>query len=178
MRSRGLCRPHLKRLDAGEDLPTVDFGYGAALRWIEANMGYSGDGCLMWPFPAVDYAYPHMRYEGRQTTAARVMCEKVNGPPPSPKHDAAHSCGRGKQGCMNPRHLRWDTRSGNHADKVAHGTSIRGRRNHRTKLTEADVRYIREMRGKVRGADLARQFGLTQTGILHVQNRNSWAWVE
>lgn len=178
MAKRGLCRPHFRRFEAGEDLPTLDFGYGAGLRWIREHAGYQNDDCLMWPFPHVDYAYPHMRYNGRDTTVARVMCEEVNGPPPSRKHDSAHSCGRGKQGCVNPNHLRWDTRAGNHADKIEHGTSIRGPRNHRTKLTEGDVRYIRAMQGKVRGSDLARQFGLTQTGILHVQNRNSWAWLE
>jgi hypothetical protein len=150
----------------------------AHIPWIEAHVDYDGEECLMWPFPKGENYYPRMLYRGRFTTPSRVMCELVYGPPPSLKYQAAHSCGRGKQGCMNPRHLRWDTPKGNNADKLAHDTHNRGERNSRTKLTEADVRYIREMRGRVRDADLARKFGVTPTGIFHIQHRHAWAWLE
>jgi hypothetical protein len=39
--------------------------------------------------------------------------------------------------------LRWDTVGGNAADRVRHGTSLRGDKNSMTKLTEADVAQIR-----------------------------------
>lgn len=39
--------------------------------------------------------------------------------------------------------LRWDTVSGNHADKVAHGTSNHGERNPSAKLSDQSVREIR-----------------------------------
>lgn len=33
------------------------------------------------------------------------MCELVYGKPPMPKHQAAHNCGKGNLGCINPKHL-------------------------------------------------------------------------
>lgn len=51
------------------------------------------------------------------------MCQKAHGDPPSPKHDAAHSCGRGHEGCVNPNHLSWKTKKQNQADRITHGTS-------------------------------------------------------
>jgi hypothetical protein len=125
----------------------------------------------------VAYAYPHIKYEGRHTTAARVMCEKVHGPPPDESCDAAHSCGMGKQGCMNPRHLRWDTPAGNHADKLIHGTHLRGERNHKNKITEEQARHIRAMKGKVNPAILAKEAGISRAAVYRIHAGQLWAWL-
>lgn len=56
-----------------------------------------------------------------ETTAQwleRHMCKLKNGDPPTPDHEAAHSCGNGKHGCINPNHLRWATDAENMADTV------------------------------------------------------------
>lgn len=64
---------------------------------------------------------------GRSVIVARMVCEEVNGPPPTPAHQAAHSCGKGHLGCITPQHLRWATQVENEADKLIHGTHNRYR---------------------------------------------------
>lgn len=51
---------------------------------------------------------------------SRVVCERVNGPAPTEKHETAHGCGN--SWCVNKRHLRWATHIENEADKLIHGT--------------------------------------------------------
>jgi len=71
--------------------------------------------------------------------------------------------------------LRWDTRRGNHADKVLHGTTVRGERNALAKLTEADVRTVFAMRE--RGAllsEIASTFGVTAANVSNILMRKTW----
>lgn len=63
-------------------------------------------------------------------------------------------CPDGMQGCHDNgdaldnrlRNLRWDTRSGNEADKLRHGTHIRGERHPNLVLTDGVVRKARELK--------------------------------
>lgn len=68
-----------------------------------------------------------MWIDGRTHTVSRLVCEYINGKAPSPEHEAAHNCGKGHEGCVNPLHMRWATRAENFSDKVIHGTSMRGK---------------------------------------------------
>src|SRR5690606_20841041 len=95
-------------------------------------------------------------------------------PRPTPRHEAAHSCGNGHLGCCNPRHLRWASHVANMADKVEHGTHQIGEKHGMARLTENDVRYIRKMRGKVSQQKVAAQFGVTFSAISCVQRRATW----
>ena len=56
---------------------------------------------------------------GRRQSAHRAMCELVHGPAPTPKHQAAHSCHRGCDGCVLPQHLHWATDAENRAERRA-----------------------------------------------------------
>ena len=142
--------------------------------WLRANAGYLGDECLIWPFCRHDNGYARITIKGASTTASRVMCEMLNGPAPSPEHEAAHSCGNGRGGCVTPKHLRWATTAENAADRTAHGMDCPGMRNGRAKLTDADVLEIRRLRGVARQVDLAARFGVNQAGISSIQLGKKW----
>ena len=76
--------------------------------------------------------------------------------------------------------LRWDTRAGNFADKVEHGTKIRGEACHLSRLTETDVRFIKnELAKNQRGVPtrLAKMFGITKGNITAIKQGKSWAHV-
>lgn len=105
------------------------------------------------------------------------MCETAHGPRPSDIHEAAHSCGNGSLGCGNPKHLRWDTPEGNHADKVEHGTTNRGERQWQARLTEADVRDIRAMLGTTKQKDIASLYGLNPCVISEIKTGRKWGWL-
>lgn len=175
VRARGLCGTHYQRRQRGADLPVLESSVGAPGRWIDAHSQYDGLDCLPWPFATTAGGYPIAIHEGQQTTASRIMCEKVYGPPPSPEHQAAHSCGNGHLGCMNRAHLRWDTCAGNHADKLVHDTHMRGERNHQTKLSESDVRAIRRASSAIPYSVLAETYGVSTGQICRIRSGERWS---
>lgn len=174
VRARGLCSAHHQRWLRGADLPILDPVHGMCERWIDDHCQYEGLDCLPWPFARTASGYAVATHNGQVTTASRIMCEKVYGPPPSPEHQAAHSCGNGHLGCMNHRHLRWDTVAGNHADKIEHDTHLRGERNHQTKLSESDVRAIRKASTAVPYSVLAETYGVSPTQIRRIRSGERW----
>lgn len=54
----------------------------------------------------------------------------------------------------------------------------RGEGNPRAKITDAAVREVRRLRGKVRQRDLAEKYGVSKAVICAVQVRRRWAHVE
>lgn len=45
---------------------------------------------------------------------ARLVCEWYQGPPPTPAHEAGHTCPQGENSlCVSPHHLEWMTRTEN-----------------------------------------------------------------
>ncbi|MGN7750589.1 HNH endonuclease [Sinorhizobium sp. 22678] len=110
-------------------------------------------------------------------TPHRLVCKLVKGEPPTDRHEAAHSCGNGHLGCVNPNHLEWKTRSENQLDRVAHGTSLRGERHLQAKLTEREAREIWRLKGVKRQTEIAAEFGVTRYAIYCIHNQRSWAWI-
>lgn len=69
-----------------------------------------------------------------------MVLEAFVGPRPTPEHEGCHNDGEPRNCRLS--NLRWDTAKGNQADKVAHGTSLRGVSSPR-KLTPELVHEIR-----------------------------------
>lgn len=79
------------------------------------------------------------------------------GPKPSERHEVAHNDGdRTNNRASN---LRWDTRTGNFADKVTHGTHNRGERHPNSRLSNAAVAEIRA--SKIAADQVARVHGIS-----------------
>jgi hypothetical protein len=100
----------------------------------------------------------------------------MNGPSPTPRHEAAHSCGNGHLGCVSPRHLSWKTHKENMADKVQHGTLSRGERIRNSKLTESAVRSMKQS-GFADIKGLAKTYGVCRQTIEAVKHGITWSWV-
>jgi len=132
---------------------------GAATKWL-AEFFPSGDDCIEWPFGKTR-GYAVLRVHGRTVIISRHVCEKHNGPAPSVNHQAAHNCGN--RSCVNPTHIRWATRLENEADKIIHGTRPKGDSATWSKLTDAQVAFIRK--SNLRQIDLAAMFDVTQSAI-------------
>ena len=71
--------------------------------------------------------------------------------------------------------LRWDTPSGNHADRVKHGVSNRGERCGTAKLTARQVAEIRA-RGDEPRRVLAAAFGVSPAQISQIVHGKRWAY--
>ena len=152
--------------------------YGSAKRYFEeVVLNYRGSECLIWPFAAGSTGYGLLRHSGRQRVVSRIVCEIINGPPPMDNSQAAHTCGRGRLGCVAPTHLRWASPSENQHDKIAHGTTRRGTRSPLAKLTEADVLNIRAIGKTLSQTEIASRFGITQTTVSKIILGKKWAWL-
>lgn len=84
--------------------------------------------------------------------------------------EAAHNNGqRDDNRLIN---LRWDTRAGNFADKIIHGTACEGERHGRRKLNAADVLAIRSSSGTLR--EIGDLFGVGPMQIHRIKTRENW----
>lgn len=142
--------------------------------WIVAHANYEGDGCLIWPFSTCK-GYPTLGLNRKIVRASRVMCEMVNGPPPSRSHEAAHLCGRGHEACMHPKHIVWKTKSANQLDRRRHGTNRTNRTGRRGALTADQVKAIRAATGT--NMSIAKAFGVSEHTVMRVRNRETYAKV-
>lgn len=134
---------------------------GSKKKWLDAHAQHSGDECLIFPFPRLRNGYGHF---GKPHIAAhRYMCGLLNGEPPTDKHQAAHSCGRGADGCVNPTHLSWKTNAENQVERYQHSGPTRG-----TKITPAQVDEIRLFKGSA--AEAAGLYGISETHARDIQS--------
>jgi hypothetical protein len=108
----------------------------------------------------------------------RLVCERKEGPPPTPKHEAAHLCGNGHLSCCNQKHLTWKTRGDNASDMIVHGTHSRGERCGSAKLTRDQVLLIRELCEQFSCSDVASKLGIPYGTVYGIHKRHRWAWLD
>jgi len=178
---RGFCSAHYQRwLKYGDPQGGGTFK-GEPMRFLqETVLLFDEDVCLDWPYHCDSYGYAQLwisSVKGHRLVS-RIVCEALNGEPPTPSHEAAHSCGRGNQGCVAPRHLVWKTRTENQSDRLIHGTHSRGEKSGSNKLSPDEVRLIRALNGKMFRADIAKQFHVGKTTVTNIINRKKWAWLD
>ncbi|OWV83020.1 hypothetical protein ATY75_26840 [Rhizobium sp. N122] len=148
------------------------------MRFInEVALSHKGDDCVPWPFGRNADGYGKLWLKDKMLYAHRYICELAHGAPPTEKHEAAHSCGRGKDGCINPNHLEWKTRVANQADRLEHGTHNRGGRSWKAQLSEEQAREILSFKGKEPQRTLAERFGVSRQTVSNIHNGHVWAWL-
>jgi hypothetical protein len=144
--------------------------------WIEEAAQAADDECREWPWGRNHAGYGRLKVSGKTRGTHSIVCAMVNGPRPDGMQ-AAHSCGR--PACCNGTHLRWDTLEGNQADRVGHGTSNRGERNGRAKLSIGQVKEIRfrYAAGGQTHRGLASEYGVSHLVIGQILRGQLWAHV-
>lgn len=105
----------------------------------------------------------------------QLVLEAFSGPCPD-GHEVAHNDGDSENNRLG--NLRYATPAANTHDKFRHGTMLQGEKVGTAKLTDGDVRFIRNMRGKLAGAVLADQFGIKQAQVTRIQKRQRWGHVQ
>lgn len=171
---RGWCGMHYMRIMRHGDPDKHRTTPGAVLEWVSRHVDHQGDDCLIWPFARRGEGEGVLSVDGVLIGAARYMCIRAHGEPPTLQHEAAHSCGNGHLACVNPNHVRWATSKENKADMLAHGTRLMGEKHNMAKLTVRDVRAIRKLRGNVSQRIIAEKFGVTTSNVSAIQLHRTW----
>jgi len=110
----------------------------------------------------------------RRELTHRLVLMVFVGPPPSAIHQAAHNDGNPSNNRVD--NLRWATPKENNADKKAHGTYHLGMAVLHSKLTDDNVRFIRQ--SDLSGSKLAAMFNVTRRTIDRARCGEGWPHIE
>lgn len=133
-------------------------------------------GCWIWMGATYGSGYGAISLNGRQQGAHRAMWEAVHGPLASGAL-VCHRCDVPL--CVNPAHLFAGSDAENAADRNAKGRQMRGRKHWCAKLTEADVRSVRDLiRSGVTQQSVADCFGVRQSQISRIALGHRWKGVK
>lgn len=119
---------------------------------------------------------PFKRGAYKDLLLSRLVCEAWHGLPPSNKHQAAHWDGN----VLNCRHgnLRWATPLENSMDQIRHGTTTRGEKSARAKLTSKDVKEIRALIEQgISKSEISRRFNVVPGSIYAIETGLTWSWL-
>lgn len=178
--SKGMCRTHYYRVQRHGHTNATRAEAGEPARFLE-NVVFkhkNKNACLIWPHSRTDVGYAQLVYKGELQGVHRIVCEKINGKAPVGKSHALHSCGQGKQGCINPRHLYWGTPKKNAKDRDAHRTTALGEKHGRSVLVVQDVRKIlRRISRGYSDYEIADRFEVSTTTIRNIRIRKTWRHV-
>lgn len=177
-KQRGWCGMHYMRWYKHGNPNVVLLEKGKNLRWLnEVAMAHATNECLPWPFERTWKGYGRVKVGGKRLAAHRVICEKVHGPSPSSLHEAAHSCGKGHLGCVNPNHVRWLTRQENMLEKNEHGTMARGAKNGNASMSENTARQVKKLLGTMTQQKIADRLGVTRSAVRDIKIGRTWGWL-
>lgn len=135
-----------------------------------------GDGCWLWEGPPHNRrGYCAIQYRGKFYLAHRVSWMIHYGDIPGDML-VCHHCDNPR--CVNPEHLFLGTPNDNVSDMISKGRQAAGQSHPLSRLTEADVRTIRERYAAgTSQSELAREYGCRQTNISNIVRRKTWKHV-
>lgn len=174
--SRGMCSRHWQLKRKYGRTHYIGTPPGEPKEYFEKTLRGDTEHCVVWPYYRDQKGYAKMAVSGKSPRYVHrlVLCES-SGKDYGHRLEAAHTCGNGKKGCINPKHLEWKTRTENERDKVPHGTSNRGERCGNAKLTREEVLAIRRDNRPQRV--VAQDFGVVQQTVADIKGRRSWSWL-
>ena len=131
------------------------------------------DECWPWKQKPGESSYGYFRLHGKMVRAHRVAWIFTNDEIPEGQV-VRHNCDNPP--CCNPHHLLLGTQADNVADREErHRRNVVGVRNPRAKLTEDNVRFIKEVAMNER--PLAVQFKVSESTIRDIRAGRSWTHV-
>ena len=129
--------------------------------------------CWEWTGAKKFGGYGEIGHEGKNKSAHRLAYEFANGPIPEGLF-VCHRCDN--PACVNPSHLFVGTQLENALDCVEKGRMPRGNNRAFSKLTDSQVLEIRARysSGSVYQADLASEYGVSESNISAIVRRVKW----
>lgn len=121
--ARGMCGTHYKAKKYLFEPRRISEGKSRLERaaYLARALVYEGNECVLWPFSNHSDGYAMWGTKGAPSKmVSRLVCCALYGEPSTTEHEAAHSCGNGHLGCINPNHLRWASPKENSEDRNYH----------------------------------------------------------
>jgi len=129
-------------------------------------------GCWLWTGFSDERGYGRLHLLGKDEFAHRIAYELYKGGVILKDH-VLHKCDT--PACVNPDHLFLGTQADNMKDMVRKSRSCKGEKNGMHKLTEGDVRSIRDMhRMHIEQKTLAKLYNVSSAAICNIVNNKSW----
>ena len=128
--------------------------------------------CVVWPY-GHSMGYGKVMFEKRVQQAHRVALILHSGKNPRKLHACHGPCHN--RLCINPLHLSWQTQLENSNDMLRDGTRLLGEQIHFAKLTEHQVRAIRN--DPRRHRIIAEDHGITENYVSSVKSGRDWNWM-
>lgn len=115
---------------------------GLVRRAVRGGSPIAKRGRLLTPHGS-RYLHVTLHADGRHGTYSvhRLVARAYLGEPPSPRHEVAHGDGNPRNNAVG--NLRWALRTENAADRVIHGTTLRGERSPNCRVADEQVQAIR-----------------------------------
>jgi hypothetical protein len=132
-------------------------------------------GCLLWKggLDREGCARANVRSGGktRGIGIARAVMVLAFGMPPDGIF-ALHSCGNMR--CVSIGHLRWGTHRDNMDDRDMDGTTAKGERGGRAKMSNSEAIYANARKGLESAQDVAARLGVSAGAIYNIWSGLSW----
>lgn len=113
-------------------------------------------------------------YKNKSKVAHRIAWEIQHGPIPD-NMSVLHKCDNAK--CINHLHLDLGDHSKNMEDRQSRKRTASGIKHGMSKLSEDNIRYIRNNPDKKMGIELAKQFGVSENCITDIKNYRSYKYI-
>jgi hypothetical protein len=177
-------RPFLK-WRALPDFPAYEVSFiGQVRRRLPPKGGRSSVGYILKPGTGHLSGYHTYILKNKDgvtkgVSAHRLVALTFIGPPPSPQHEVAHNDGNPRNN--HYKNLRWATRKENAEDCTKHGRRFyaKGELHWYTKLTDADVRKIRELYSQgMTYAAISRLFPISRMSCCNIVIGRTWSHVK
>jgi hypothetical protein len=147
---------------------------GAGLEFLHQALKSQTDECILWPFGKRKDRYGKIKLKKKTMNSHRYVCISAHGSP-SAGLDARHLCG--VKLCVNPRHLKWGTRSENMLDMYAHNTMFCGEKSSRSKVSTQVVSEILKST-ELSYKKLAEKYGLSESQVGRIKRREQWRFLD
>jgi hypothetical protein len=138
--------------------------------WAKVN---KTEDCWLWTAGLNQVGYGHFCLEKKPVKAHRISLEWSLGRPIGEGLVARHKCRN--RNCVNPEHLEEGTKKENSQDMIRDGTSTRGTKNSKCKLTEQQVLAIRVDQRPQK--EIAEEYGISLATVSQIKTGRSWSWL-
>jgi len=151
--------------------------------WISGKLIEKENGCMEWSGARHPKGYGNITIQNKTVKLHRFVLEQKLRRKLGENMCACHTCNNPP--CCNSEHLYEGTNQDNMNDKVRSGRQARGSEhgkrgelNSMSKLTEFQVRYIRDNRGKKLQEEIAKEIGISRTHVCAIQLGRLWTHVK